>query len=330
MNNSIENEISSLIKSTFAVVLNYNNFEETCDCIESLLAQKPECPNIIIVDNCSTDGSLEKLKKKYPLLTISKTDFNSGYAGGMNKGIEIARRNDAKYILISNNDLVYEQNALYQMLKCSLTEFYGEIPGIISPLVLYKDLKDTIYCAGAEFSKSKCGTISLFRTEKINGVNLVSGVRSSAEGACILIKSEVFDKCGVFSEIFFMYFEDLEFSLRASKLYRIVFCKDAVVYHASGAGKSAAEYSPLYNFYYTRNRFILFRDFPIFYKIYVFLFNTLTIILKALKIFFFGGTGENKWGPKLKSLFRGYFSGLKYFTGVKKVISNSPIIEQFE
>ena len=101
----------------FAVILNYNGYDDTKNCINSL--KKIDYPNynIIVVDNASTDESYNKLKNEFPRIPVVVTEFNMGYTGGMNAGAKYAMEHDADYILLSNNDMLYESDFLRILIE---------------------------------------------------------------------------------------------------------------------------------------------------------------------------------------------------------------------
>src|SRR5699024_6413658 len=101
----------------FIIVLNWNGWKDTNECIRSL--EKLDYPNfhIIVVDNASTDDSVNKIQVQYPGVFILRTAENKGYAGGNNEGIRYAMANGADYIWILNNDTVVELGALWPLVE---------------------------------------------------------------------------------------------------------------------------------------------------------------------------------------------------------------------
>jgi GT2 family glycosyltransferase len=129
-----------------------------------------------------------------------------------------------------------------------------------------------------------------------------------------MIRSEVLRKLGSFEEKFFMYFEDLEFSLRLNSHYRIVYVPESRVYHKVGAGTRWSSYTPLYSYYYTRNRLWYFKNESPLYRIYVVAFSIVNVIAKSMVIMFFSllksENGEMTTGKSLSALWRGLKDGL--------------------
>ncbi|GAB4139190.1 MAG: glycosyltransferase family 2 protein [Ignavibacteriales bacterium] len=291
----------------FAVILNWNNFPDTNNCIKSLLDQNDPRIHIVVVDNHSTDDSVQLIKSNFPELDLIVSEKNLGYAGGMNLGIRYALENGADYIIISNNDIVYSNNFLNPML-----ELFSKNPemGIVSPKVLYLHDRNLIYCSGGEFSYLRASGVA-FNQGK-NSELFDNDIReiTMAEGSCYLAKSDVFINCGLISEKFFMYFEDLEFSDRVRKKYKIFYTPFSKVYHKGGAGNSWANHSSLYYYYYTRNRYIYFSSYSFIIKIYVLIYSLMVSLAKSF-ILIKSAKKDRKKLQSLKSLYLGNKDGLK-------------------
>lgn len=303
----------------FVVVLNYNGFNETDKCIQSLKSSDYKKLEIIVIDNYSTDDSFFKLKNRYPELISARCERNLGYAGGMNVGAKLAMENGANFILLTNNDMTYSKNFLFPMVSLALKD---PQVGIVSPKVLYMHDKNSIYCAGGEFRLHLCGGVNMYQGKAaLDFANKIRAI-SLAEGSCLLIKKEVYEKVGMMNEKFFMYFEDLDFSTRVRKHFKIMYTPESVVYHKTGGGLGWGDYTPLYYFYYTRNRLIFFANYNIFIKIYVMLFTIANSFAKSIilvKILLFQKQKKYKSGKALKSLWNGTYVGIKIILGLEKL-----------
>lgn len=266
--------------------------------------------NIVIVDNGSTDKSVSLFKQKYSQFPLLISDSNKGYAGGMNLGIKYALENSADYIILSNNDIEYPPDFLEPMLELFQS---NKSIGIVSPKVLYSKDREKIYCAGADFKLLRGAGVAAFQgKEACEYANEVREI-TMAEGSCLLAKKEVFEKAGLLSEDFFMYFEDLEFSDRVRKYFKIYYTPKSVIYHKGGAGTNWKNHSPLYYYYYTRNRYIYFKSYSFLIKVYILLYSLLVSLIKALTIGLKNLSNENdgKDKERIKSLIRGNTAGIK-------------------
>ncbi len=267
-----------------------------------------------MVDNDSSDNSLNLLQDEFPSLKFIKSESNKGFAGGMNIGIRYSLTDGADYVLLLNNDTTVRSNFITEMIQAAEKNFKI---GVVSPKVAYMNNPDLIYCAGGEFSKILCGGISKYQGKDFNTFALNNREISFAEGCCILIKSQVFEKVGLLDEKYFMYFEEVDFSLKVLPHYKILFVSSSIIYHKSGAGQRWNSYSPLYYYYYTRNRFILFSRFHKIFKIYVLFFSTINFFHKlfVLNFYYLSSNKVQKSNLKqsIKSLYKGFLDGLKSF-----------------
>lgn len=292
-----------------AVVLNWNAADETIDCVNSLLHSSYENLQIIIIDNFSTDNSLYIIKKTFPSLKIICNNINSGYAAGNNLGIKWALENGAKYILVLNNDVVVDS----LMIKVLVEDMIGNPQiGVISCKVFYKDEPKRIFSGAGKFIRWRCTGVNRgtligrnYKHDKKCFVNYVSGV-------LFLTKVEVFKELGLLDERYFMYFEDLEFSMRVLPHYLIAYSPHAIAYHKSGGGTRWSNYSEVYLYYQTRNRLIVFENKNFFYQMYVLLFTILITIAKTTAIIFSFGQDNPPVKKRLSALWRGLKDGILY------------------
>jgi GT2 family glycosyltransferase len=294
----------------FAIVLNYNGYDDTKECVESLINSEEELI-IVIVDNNSSDDSFQKLCTFFPNIKFIKSGKNLGYAGGMNLGIKYALKERADFVLLINQDIVVTPHFLKPMLK-TFTDF--ENTGIVSNKVIYKDQKEVIYCAGGRISKVLCTGVAEYQGK--NAVSFANEDReiSLAEGCFLLVKKEVFEKIGLLDERFFMYLEDVDFSERVKKYFKIFYSHKSVVYHKSGAGISWAKYTPLYNYYYTRNRLWFYKTKTFIEKLYVIFISIVISLVKSFSIII---KKRNKMLKSLKALWAGLIDGILLLTGIK-------------
>lgn len=297
--------ISSLQPFVVAVVLNWNNAEETILCVQSLLNCEYENLEIVVVDNASNDGSVTKLRKAFPKIVLIIQPFNGGYGSGNNAGIRIALKKRADFVLILNNDVVVDQDFLSPMI-----EVVGRNPkiGIVTCKILYKNDGGRVYYAAGKFSKWLCTGVnkpqsSSYDAQKIIDVDFVNG-------SLLLVRREIFEEMGLFDEQYFMYFEDLEFSRRVLQKYRLVYTPEAIVYHKSGAGTGWRLYTDLYLYYHTRNRIFVFEKESLIYRTYVLVFTFGNVIAKSIVLFADSFRSSKDTLKKLKALWQGFIDGV--------------------
>jgi len=188
--------------------------------------------------------------------------------------------------------------------------------GIVSPKILYQHDPGIIYCAGGELSILLCGGVARYQGKNTEYFGNIDREITLAEGCCFLVKRKVFETVGLMDEKFFMYFEDVEFSERIRKEYKIHYNAHSIVYHKCGAGLKWESFSTLYYYYYTRNRFLVFKEYFFLYKLYVLLFSTANTLAKTLVLIMTMIRYKNKREhiyKSLLSLWKGYKDGEALF-----------------
>lgn len=296
--------------SVCAIVLNWNAYDDTTECIESLKKIEYDNINTIIVDNASTDGSGERLSRTYPDIGFLKLDHNGGYAAGNNAGILWGLKNNFEYLLIINNDTIVEHNFLNPLIE---TFEVDPSIGILTGKVLYYQKKKRIYSAGGYFSKLFCtGINGKFKEsdEPIANEEMMQQI-SFVPGCMMLVRRIVFEEFGLFDEKYFLYFEDLEFSRRVSVKYKLSYIPSSRIYHKSGGGTRWSNYTPTYLYYHSRNRIWVFRNESIFYRTYVLLYSFLNAFAKTIMIAYvkYKETQSLPW-KQLKAIRQGLIDGL--------------------
>jgi len=297
-----------MIPKVFAVVLNWNGTEDSRKCIESLLHSTYSNLHIVIVDNSSTDDSPYLLAKEFPDIELIQAERNGGYAYGMNLGAKYALELGADFVIYVNNDVIVTPTFLEPMLE--LARSRNEI-GIVSSKVLYTEKPDIIYCAGAKVSYLRCGGVAEYQGRGKDECANEIRETTLAEGCLLLIKKSIFEKIGFMEEKYFMYLEDVDYAERVRAHFKIMYTNKSIIYHKSGAGKSWAEYSPLYYYYYTRNRLWYFADKNFFYRLYVIIFSLLNSMAKFFilaKTYLVQNENE-RIKSSIKSLWKGFLEG---------------------
>lgn len=238
------------------IILNYNGKDETIACLGSLLSQNIPPDTIIVCDNGSNDESIESLHKfakaknksffepppsskmaeqphSKEEVVLIKNDHNLGYARGNNIGIRYAlEQNQYDYIWILNNDTTVSETALEQLINCA--EFNPKA-GILGSTIFYADHPETIQCAGGctynpltTIFKPHLGDQGLKRI----GEPIFKPKLDYIYGASLFIKTEVFKKCGLLNEDYFLFYEEIDFCKKALNAgYDIAWCKNSIVYH---------------------------------------------------------------------------------------------------
>ncbi|GFI18994.1 N-acetylglucosaminyl-diphospho-decaprenol L-rhamnosyltransferase [Lachnospiraceae bacterium] len=212
---------------TTVVIPNYNGIKYIDGCLRSLYKGSVH-PEIILVDNGSTDGSLSLVKEKYPLVKVIEFAENTGFSKAVNAGIRMAR---TEYVLLLNNDTVSGQ----EMMAC-LEKAMDDDPGIFSAGAKMISLHDRnkldgagdFYCAlGWAYARGKDKPVDSYDKE--------GRIFSACAGAAIYRRG-LFDKIGYFDENHFAYLEDIDIGYRANIYgYPNKYAPEAEVFHAGSA-----------------------------------------------------------------------------------------------
>lgn len=263
------------------ILVNYNGKEYNDKCIKSILKSTIcEQIQIIIVDNASTDGSLEELREQWDnndQIHIIPLKENYGFSKANNEGIRWSVKQGIEYFLLLNNDTEIEPYTIERMVDSQ-----KKTGAIVVPKIFYADRPDIIWYAGGDFSH-------IIKKQSNSGINRRDSAKymrsrycGFANGCCLLITKKIIKKMGLLDEKFFLYGEDTEYSLRAKERgIAIRYCADAVVYHKVN-GSSKGNENPDNAYYITRNWLLCNRlhmkgRFPVF--LCYFLLNRLAWIV---------------------------------------------------
>lgn len=215
------------------IVLNWNSRAMTAECIRSLLATDGPDFQILVVDNGSTDGSVEMLSQEFPQIAVLPQQSNLGFAAGCNVGIRHALVNDAEYLLLLNNDTFVAPDFIREMLAAIESDPHI---GAVCPKIYFADEPKAIWYAGADFSLWTGS--GKHRGWKVDDRGQFDGNLeiTQATGCAMFVRCSALRDVGFLDEQFWSYAEDLDWSVRFLKLgYRLVFAPKARLWHRCGA-----------------------------------------------------------------------------------------------
>ena len=235
------------MNSLAIIVLNWNGADDTLNCVESLQQQTLR-PEIIIVDNNSSDDSVERFedhiksqKKDAPILI--KNSQNLGFAGGINTGLVYAKEHNFEYIGVLNPDAIADKKwcrALVDELSTHLD------CGIATGIMQRRDGK-TLDTTG-DFYTTWGLPGPRNRDEPIKNAPSKPGEVFGATGGGAIYRAAIFDDIDMFDEDFFMYYEDVDLSFRAQLAgWKVRFTPEAIAYHKVGASSKKVPGLAVYN-----------------------------------------------------------------------------------
>lgn len=234
------------------IVLNWNRKNDTVECIESLTGLSYPSYEIVLVDNGSTDGTVDYVAEHYPGVIVVNNEKNLGYAGGNNRGLREAANRNADYFLILNNDTVVDRNFLNEPV--ALAEKDSSVGLVQSKLLYYDD--GTINTTG-----NICDHFgwAALRGRLESDLRQYDGLTDAgffyASGACLLVRRKLYEDLGgeLFDERLFAYHEDVDLSWEARLLgYKVTYCPGSVCYHKEG--KTSGRFTPGTAYWVYRNR----------------------------------------------------------------------------
>lgn len=222
----------------FFIIVNYNGGDHIISAIQSILLSKNISPHIIIVDNNSSDNSLEKCKMLFPDIIYISHEKNTGFASAANTGMRYAYKNSAATITLLNPDALLDQKCMSRIIQ----KTQNLDPCIASPIIFEDEKKSKVWFSG--------GKIDFIRMRAIHKTpkNLSKPLpeNSFISGCVMTISRGIIDTIGFFDEGFFLYYEDADFSLRAQKNnLELYIVENAYAYH-----KELSEKTPEKKTYY--------------------------------------------------------------------------------
>jgi len=285
--NQVRDRESKTWPKVAIIVLNWNGWQDTIECLESLNSVDYPGLEVIIVDNASTDSSVREIRSwahnnisiysessqiysqlnikslargtKYPKgicqLILLSLDTNTGFCTGNNIGMMQAKADGAEYFLILNNDTIVTPNFLKPMVNAAQLE---DNVGLVGGLICYADEPNKIWFAGGIFDKYLEShrrldghSVSEITPDKVLDADWISG-------CMMLIPRAVYEQIGGFYEGFFIWGEEWDYSIRVKRAgYRLVISTNSHIYHK--VGHSLGVLKPLSYYYGTRNRLLLKR-----------------------------------------------------------------------
>lgn len=263
------------------IIVDYNTPKDTKECLVSLGKVKTSDFrfNVIVVDNASKEILSVANDERYPDVEVIRSESNLGFTGGNNLGISYAvKKYQSDYFLLLNPDTVVDPdflNHLYQALK---KDPQAGIAG--SKIYFHRGFE---YHAKS-YKREERHNVLWYAGGSVDWDNLVSFHRGVDEvdrgqfdaqtdsdfvtGCSLLIKREMIERVGILDKKYFLYSEDVDYSLRVKKAgYKVLFCPKSIVWHKIGRSTGGSG-SKLQQYYQTRNRLLLaFRYGPLKSKV---------------------------------------------------------------
>ncbi len=230
------------------IILNYNGAEYIRDCFFSLqnINYPRDLFKILVIDNASTDNSVEMIEKSWPDINIIKNEKNFGFTVGNNVGFKYAVDNNFDYVYLLNQDTAVEADFLIEAVKLAETD--QSIGAVQSKLLLFQSKK--INSIGNEIHFLGFGYAGGYQMpDKEMAVKEIT----YPSGAAVLVSVKALKEVGFFNEEFFAYHEDTDLGWRLWLCgYKVLLAPNSVVYHKYEFSRSIKKY-----YYMERNRYLI-------------------------------------------------------------------------
>lgn len=255
--------------NVFVILVNWKGWEDTKMCLESL--QDLTYPNysIIVVDNASEDDSVNQLKALFPEVITLESAENRGFAGGNNLGIKYAMNHGADYVWLLNNDTVVHEKALSTLINRAEQD---EETGMCGSTLIYYDQRDTIQAlAGGTYNKWLGITKNIGQNKRADMEFDRVEVERQLEyivGASMLVSRKCIEQVGILTEDYFLYYEEVDWAMRAQGAFKLGYAPESIIYHKEGASTGGSQLnaeakSKISDYYQLKNRLkFTYRFFP--------------------------------------------------------------------
>jgi len=237
------------------ITINYNGLKDTCELIESLPADDKSL-EMIVVDNASTQDEASEIERRFPHVTVIRSDQNLGFAGGNNLGIKAAH---GKYLFFLNNDTLLEVRGKRLEVRDLILPLINRLEnddkiGMVCPKIRFTWGHQPIQFAGyTRLTSITLRNKTIGYGEEDKGQYETPHPTPYAHGAAMLVKREVIEKVGMMPECYFLYYEELDWSVMIQRAgYDIWYDPALTVFHKES--QTTGQASPLKTFYTTRNR----------------------------------------------------------------------------
>jgi GT2 family glycosyltransferase len=236
------------------LILTYNQRELTAACLASLAASNYPNAEIVVLDNASSDGTAEMVRREYLRVHFIQNGANLGYAEGNNVGLRYAMQSNAAYALVLNNDTIAAPDLVAQLVRAAEA---NPNAAFVGPLVYHFDEPGVIQSAGGlrtadwRFYHRGQNQEDRGQFQHLERVVWVSG-------CAIMARCAALEKVGLIDPAFFVYNEEVDWCVRAGALgYEILFVPGAHVWHKGVQRRYQP--SPYVTYFSARNELLLLK-----------------------------------------------------------------------
>ena len=232
------------------ITVNYNGLEDTCSLIDTIPFDELSL-EVIVVDNASYRDEASVIAERFPHIKVIRSNRNLGFAGGNNLGIKKAK---GKYLFLVNNDTYFTAFNIESLIDRLESDV---IVGIVCPKIRFAwDTYPIQFTGFTPLSQITVRNRAIGFGEEDHGQYNTAHPTPYAHGAAMLIKRDAIDKVGLMPEDYFLYYEEIDWSMMFTRAgYEIWYDPACTIYHKES--QSTGQNSPLRIYYMTRNRLLL-------------------------------------------------------------------------
>ena len=213
----------------YIVILNWNGWEDTVNCVKSLRTTSCTEPyKILIIDNYSSNDSVKRIKEACPDIELIQNESNLGFGGGCNVGLQHSMQNNAEFVWLLNNDTTVYADTLQELIKIANT---GPSIGIVGSVLYSMEAPETVQAWGGGYVNFWAGN-----TKNIYDKNDAPKLQYIT-GASMLVRVNALQEVGLFDDSsYFMYWEDADLCFRFTRNgWSIAVAENSKVLHKEGA-----------------------------------------------------------------------------------------------
>jgi len=255
--------METITKNIGIFILNHNGIEWLKQTIPNIL-QHSSYVDIIIIDNHSTDQSVNYIKTNFTNIEVKINTENYGFSKGYNQVLLSETR--YKYFIVLNNDVKVTHNWIAPLIATMERENVG----IVQPKIMNANKKDRFDYAGGAGGFIDVMGIPFCRGRLLHNLELDNGQYNDnqnifwASGCCFMIESKLFQRLDGFDEDLFMHQEEIDLCWRAQKINKTVnYCSQSTIYHYGGG--TLKMHNPIKYYYNHRNNLlILIKNLPLY------------------------------------------------------------------